>query len=165
MLIDRTEEKPKWVSPYEKQEERYRQLKETDNLAKYDNRAGVYAITINDVIVYIGKSKNLLRRYAQHQIEIEAEKQSIPKYIVLNQAWKYGFKIGFKQLYNCPKHCDDIEDRLGYREGYFIRKMLPPLNTQVPKEENWHSYTKNPNFDVSLARILDIQPQPYSWCG
>lgn len=39
-------------------------------LAPQYERAGVYAILLNQKIVYIGKSHNILRRMAQHYREI-----------------------------------------------------------------------------------------------
>lgn len=36
--------------------------------AKYENKVGIYAITCNDNIVYVGKSTNLFNRFVAHEM-------------------------------------------------------------------------------------------------
>ena len=50
---------------------------------KYDH-AGIYCIKIDSTIVYIGKSRNMLRRVAQHYVGIKTQKEK--KYRILAEA-------------------------------------------------------------------------------
>lgn len=34
----------------------------------------------------------------------------------------------------------DKLNEIGEKEGEYIRKYNPILNTQIPKEENWHTF-------------------------
>ena len=34
----------------------------------------------------------------------------------------------------------DKMEEIGEKEGEFIRKYQPVLNTQIPKEDDWHQY-------------------------
>ena len=44
---------------------------------------------------------------------------------------------------------------IGEKEGEYIRQYLPILNTQIPKEDDWHSFDTNPIDAKSvLADIL-----------
>lgn len=36
-----------------------------------------------------------------------------------------------------------IDNEIGTKEGEFIRMYNPVLNTQIPKEENWHKFDVN----------------------
>ena len=44
---------------------------------------GIYAIKINNIIVYVGKSTNMLKRIAEHISEIKHGTQLPHKYIIL----------------------------------------------------------------------------------
>lgn len=50
-------------------ENAYHWLKRKGLAPKYEH-AGIYCIKIDDKIVYIGKSKNMLRRIADHYVGI-----------------------------------------------------------------------------------------------
>ena len=63
---------------------------------KYE-KAGIYCIKIDDDIVYIGKSHNMLKRVAQHYVGIKS--QSELKYRILAEAHRKGHKIDFDVLY------------------------------------------------------------------
>ena len=125
-------------------------------------RPGIYGIYLEDKLVYIGKSKNMLRRWAQHMEEIEYKGATTVKYDVLRQAMKLGYQISFKELI-LIKEEEKRTDKLDILEGEMIRKHLPPLNQKVPTEENWRKTTMNPNFCSSITTILDIKPQPYKF--
>ena len=43
-----------------------------------------------------------------------------------------------------------IAEEIGEKEGYYIRKYKPALNTQIPKESDWKK------FDVKKEDIADI---------
>ena len=123
-------------------------------------RAGIYGIYLEDKLVYIGKSNNMLRRWVQHMEEIEYMGATTVKYDVLRQAMKLGFQSSFKELIQVN---EGGAKKLGELEGEMIRKHLPPLNQKVPKEEDWQKTTMNPNFCSSITTILGIKPKPYKF--
>ena len=64
-------------------ENMYEWLKRKGYAEKYDH-AGIYCIKIDDTIVYIGKSHNMLKRVAQHYAAIKGQKER--KYRILAEA-------------------------------------------------------------------------------
>ena len=115
---------------------------------KYDF-AGIYCIKIDDEIVYIGKSRNMLKRVAQHYVGIQ--KQSELKYRILAEARRKGHKINFDVLYYASRSgYNAIKDEIGTKEGEYIRKYKPALNTQIPKETDYRK------FDVCRVQTKDI---------
>ena len=65
-----------------------------------------------------------------------------------------GHVIGFDVLYNASSTArHDIDEEIGYMEGVFLRKYRPVLNTQIPKEEDWHK------FDVNTLDVKSILNQ------
>lgn len=117
--------------------------------------SGVYSITVNNKIVYIGKSKDILYRMAEHWASMGNPKEN--KYKVLAEAHRRRYNVRFNVLYTAKsKTRAEIEEEIGEREGYFIRLYQPPLNTQIPKEENWRSYTVNRGaLNISLDDIME----------
>lgn len=124
----------------------YSALIDTCAPGKYDC-AGLYSISIGDKLVYIGKSVNIKNRLCNHLLNIneeEAAKYKSNKYKVLREAINNGFPIIFDKIYESPKTAEeDIIEDIGEREGEYIRKYLPPLNYQIPKENNWHKFNTN----------------------
>lgn len=111
--------------------------------------AGIYCIKIDQTIVYIGKSTNMLKRVAQHYVGIQ--KQSALKYRIIAEAKRKGHKIGFDVLYYATQSgYNAVKDEIGTKEGEYIRKYKPALNTQIPKENNYHK------FDVCRVQTKDI---------
>ena len=119
--------------------------------AKYA-AAGIYSIYIDDNLVYIGKSKFMLRRICEHMAQISSKNaKKSNKYQVIDEALERGLRVRFDVI----AYVSDDEER-GYQEGVFIRKYAPILNYQIPREENWHRYTKNPMAaDITLDELLD----------
>lgn len=120
---------------------------------KYEH-AGIYCIKIDNILVYIGKSHNMLERISQHYVGIQKESES--KYRILAEAQRKGHNINFDVLYYATSRTrfDTIEE-IGEMEGELIRKYRPALNTQIPKAENWRKYTHNRTVQkVTLADIL-----------
>ena len=117
--------------------------------------SGVYSITVNNKIVYIGKSKDILYRMAEHWASMGNPKEN--KYKVLAEAHRRRYNVRFNVLYTAKSTTRaEIEEEIGEREGYFIRLYQPPLNTQIPKEENWRSYTVNRGaLNISLDDIME----------
>lgn len=105
---------------------------------KYDH-AGIYCILLDDHVVYIGKSVNMLERIAQHYVGIQCCNKD--KYHIMAQLQREGHPITFDVLYNASStNRHDIDEEIGYMEGMYLRQYRPPLNTQIPKEEDWHKY-------------------------
>ena len=105
---------------------------------KYEH-AGIYCIKIDNHIIYIGRSSNMLMRIAQHYVGIK--QQSERKYRIIAEAQRKGHSIGFDVLYYAHAHDPaGIESEIGQKEGEYIRQYRPLLNTQVPKEENWKQF-------------------------
>lgn len=134
----------------------YKWLKRDGWADKYEY-PGIYEIRIDDQTVYIGKSKNMLRRLAQHQIGIE--KQEERKYRILAEAKRHRHKVSFDVLYYAVELTPTlIEEELGEKEGEFIRANMPVLNTQIPKADNWRSYEINETANtITLSEILSQQ--------
>ena len=119
--------------------------------------SGVYSITVNNKIVYIGKSKDILYRMAEHWASMGNPKEN--KYKVLAEAHRRRYNVRFNVLYTAKsKTRAEIEEEIGEREGYFIRLYQPPLNTQIPKADNWRSYEINEIAStITLSEILQQQ--------
>lgn len=135
-------------------ENAYNWLKDKGLGVKYE-RAGIYCIKIDNEIVYIGKSQNMLRRIAQHYVGIQTEAEK--KYRIMAEARRKGCNIGFDVLYcaMCRGPIDQLQE-IGEKEGEYIRKYKPILNTQIPKEENWSKWDiSEVDARAVLQKILD----------
>ena len=74
-------------------ENMYQWLKRNGYADKYDH-AGIYCIKIDNIIVYIGKSTNMLRRVAEHYAAIKG--QETRKYRILGPDVKFCVSV-FRQ--------------------------------------------------------------------
>ena len=127
----------------------YNWLKRKGLAAKYEH-AGMYCIKIDNKIVYIGKSANMLRRIAQHYAGIQQGTEK--KYRIISEAERKGHPITFGVLYYAKSR--RLAERLaeiGEKEGEYIREYKPILNTQIPKAENWETWDIN---EVDARAIL-----------
>ena len=117
--------------------------------------SGVYSITVNNKIVYVGKSTNILYRMAEHWCSMGNPKEN--KYKVLAEAKRRNYNVKFNVLYSAKsKNKSEIEEEIGEREGYFIRLFQPPLNYLIPKEENWRGHTINRSaLNISPDEIME----------
>jgi len=92
----------------------------------------------------------MLKRVAEHYVLIK--KQCQKKYRILAEAQRKGHSINFDVLYYAKsKGYGDIKEEIGRKEGEYIRLYHPVLNTQIPKENDWHKYDTN---TVAVAEIL-----------
>ena len=134
-------------------ENMYKWLKRKGYAEKYEH-AGIYCIKIDETIVYIGKSYNMLKRVAQHYALIQ--QQAEKKYRILAEAQRKGHDINFDVLYYAHnRRYKDILAEIGEKEGEYIRKYNPVLNTQIPKEENWERWdTQTVDAKSVLKSIL-----------
>ena len=116
----------------------YQWLKRKGYGPKYEH-AGIYCIKIDNNIAYIGKSFNMLTRVSQHYVGIKTESEK--KYRLLSEIQRNGHSINFDVLYNAKSaKRSELEEELGQKECEYIRKYRPILNTQIPKESDWHKY-------------------------
>ena len=120
---------------------------------KYDH-AGIYCIRLGDQLVYIGKSINMLERVAQHYVGIQY--RNAEKYRIIAQLQQEGYPVNFDVLYDASSTArHDIDEEIGYMEGVYLRQYRPPLNTQIPKEEDWRKYeVKRIATEDELRRLL-----------
>lgn len=118
-------------------------------------KAGIYCIKIEDKIVYVGKSRDMLMRLCQHIINIETSK--INKYKVLREAKEKNHTIEFAVLYTSSAETQEGRDiDIGYQEAVWINELYPPLNYQIPKLHNYKSYTIQHSANtIRLEDILD----------
>lgn len=93
----------------------------------------------------------MMRRVAEHYVGIQKETEK--KYRILSEARRKGHPITFDVLYDAKgKRYAAIEEEIGRKEGELIRQYLPVLNTQIPKEENWHKWDVNA---VDAKKVLE----------
>ena len=120
--------------------------------SKYEH-PGIYCIKLNDQIVYIGKSQNMLERIAAHYVGVKTGSER--KYRLLAEAQRKGYPVQFDVLYYAKetKWLDIIEE-IGQKEGELIRQYRPILNTQIPKEENWRQWELNKVDDGEALELL-----------
>jgi hypothetical protein len=105
----------------------YQWLKRRGYSAKYEH-AGIYCIKLDNLVVYIGKSKNMLMRIAEHTVGTNLKKEH--KYKIINEARCRGLEVKFDVLYYAQaKQHADLIDELGRKEGEYIRLYRPVLNT------------------------------------
>ena len=128
----------------------YNWLKRKGLAAKYEH-AGIYCIKVDEKIVYVGKSRNMLRRIAQHYVGIKQESKK--KYRIISEVQRKGHSITFDVLYDAKskRHTDMIVE-IGEKEGEYIRHYHPILNAQIPKEEDWSKWDIN---DVDARKVLE----------
>ena len=126
-------------------------------LAQKYEHPGIYSISIGDQLVYIGKSRNMLRRLAQHWVGIQTGSER--KYRILAEAKRHGHSINFDVLYYAKARTSaTVEEEIGEKEGEYIRANLPVLNSQIPKAEDWHKYEINEIAKtITLSEILELQ--------
>ena len=111
------------------------------------DKAGIYCIKIDGIIIYIGKASNLLKRILAHQVNTEL---NLPehKYDVFRGIIQKGYTLCFEVLEYVP----NVKD-LKVIEGKWIRKYIPIMNYQIPKEDGIH-YTVNPIAKQATAQTV-----------
>lgn len=136
-------------------EEIYEELCKDEDLVHRYQKAGLYSIHIEDKLVYIGKSRNMLKRLASHMANTETSNSH--KYEILRQARDRGLKIQFSPIYYSLALTEQmIDDDIGFKEAEEIRRHLPPLNYQLPLLDNYHRFEVNKKAHrIQLAEILN----------
>lgn len=118
----------------------------TNDLLKRNIREqpGIYAITIDNYIAYIGQSKNVRQRCEQHIYNTEnATFNQEKKYLLLLSA-----KLGGHHI-DCVGISYGEVDGLLEAEAYYINEYEPCLNINTPKGKN----------DISGLKIEDVLSQ------
>ena len=129
-------------------ENMYEWLKRKGYAPKY-NHAGIYCIKIDDTIVYIGKSHNMLKRVSQHYAAIMGQTEK--KYRIFAEAQRKGHSINFDVLYHAAEtYYPAVKNEIGQKEGEYIRQYKPVLNTQIPREDDWRK------FDVCVVDAREV---------
>lgn len=123
-------------------------------------KPGIYALCLLDKVVYIGKSRELANRLAEHQLNIFQYNTKCKKYLLLKEAVQVfgSAAITYKILYYSPKEeQSEIDDDIGFKEAEFINQYQPILNTQYPKLDNYHSYTYK---NIKTLTLTDLFQTP-----
>ena len=95
----------------------------------------------------------MLERVAQHFVGVR--RGSERKYRILAEAQRKGQTVGFDVLYYAKsKNKKDILNEIGEKEGELIREYRPILNTQIPKEEDWHKWDINAVDAREVLKLL-----------
>lgn len=128
-------------------------------LEKYD-MPGVYSITVDNEIVYVGKARNMATRIANHMylikdayLKTEGEKF---KYGELRRALRNDYIIYFNVLYSSDlsneEEISKIDDDIGPQEAKFINMYMPKLNKQIPDLNDYHKYH---NKSYEMLNIIE----------
>lgn len=71
----------------------------------------------------------------------------------MSDAKERGHSIRFEVLYYAQSRDKSAtEEELGAKEGEYIRKYDPPLNTQIPHANNWRKWDLKP---IDVERLLN----------
>lgn len=91
------------------------------------SESGIYAITVDGYVAYVGQSKDMQRRCFGHIYRaLNKTPLSRKKYRILGDAWINKHAIDCKMLERCS------ESELDAKEKEMLKKYDPPLNTRMP---------------------------------
>lgn len=136
-------------------ENMYNRLRKSSyHVKKYDT-AGIYCIKIDDQIVYIGKSTNMLKRVSQHYAGIQTGSEK--KYRLIKEIQRKGHRVGFDVMYYAKRRGQALQEEIGYQEGVFIRRYMPIFNTQIPKENDWTKYDYREVKPDEIRKYFDCE--------
>ncbi len=127
-----------------------------ETVIKY-NHPGIYSVSIGDRLVYIGKSRDMLCRLAQHIFYTNNLQQTkTHKYRIFALARLMGYEVRFDVMYIATgKKENEIDKEIGEKEAELINRYLPPLNYQIPKMLNYKSFSVNKKANsITLMEIL-----------
>lgn len=115
------------------------------------NKSGCYIITCLNKILYVGSSKNILNRLANHLVHIEDENNKSNKYVQMRRVVELGFPLKFDILCECP------EEEIKFREAEYIAQLKPYLNTQLPYRADPRKYRYNKQAQtITAEQIMGI---------
>lgn len=106
-----------------------------------EQRAGIYCITVDMKIVYVGKSKNVQQRCRSHIYNIQnAMFNQEKKYLLLLSAFLGGHWVDCFPIQYCDIDClSELEDR-------YIEEFNPKLNILTQTGKN----------DISKLKVEDL---------
>ena len=111
----------------------YQWLKRRGYSAKYEH-AGIYCIKIDNTIVYIGKSTNMLRRIAEHYVAIKTNRDNRSKYYVLAEAKRKGHAINFDVLYDADAVvATGLHDLYKTKKDYSVHALRVRMQVRLVK--------------------------------
>jgi excinuclease UvrABC nuclease subunit len=91
------------------------------------SESGIYAITIDGYVAFVGKSKEMQKECFRHiSRALNKTPLSRKKYRILGDAWINKHAIDCKMLERCS------ESELDAKEKEMLKKYDPPLNTRMP---------------------------------
>ena len=83
----------------------------------------------------------MLQRLSEHYVGIKTGSEK--KYCIIQEIKKKGHDVTFSVLYYAKEtKRNAIDEEIGAKEGEYIRKYRPLLNTQIPKEDSWRKYDR-----------------------
>ena len=141
-----------------KDQEILEELQKKPYMVNKYQKPGIYTISLlledREILVYIGKSTDMLKRISSHMANIDFDKSN--KYRVLKQAKNRGITIQFDTTYYSSAIGEqNIKDDIGLEEAKQIRQFTPPLNYQIPHLDNYHSFDTNKKAKtITLPEIL-----------
>lgn len=107
------------------------EIKESQPLevyAEYSGVCGIYGIWIDEKLVYIGSSTDVLLRWSFHQThtfyDFGQHDYKEDKYRIFREAKERGCRIHFQLLEKCPKGALNILERR------YINNLKPALNME-----------------------------------
>lgn len=135
----------------------YEELKEAwggheeDLINKYQKQ-GIYCIKVENMIVYVGKSRNMLERIYNHFTSIlNTNLTKTKKYVILREIRNMGYTINFDVLQDCSGMTDD---ELGEVEGEYIRTFRTDLNQQIPNKGDYKHWSINKRAKYITAKEI-----------
>ena len=134
-----------------------KELEQNQEISRKYSHPGIYSVAIGGKLVYIGKSRDMLCRLAQHIFYTNNLSQTkTHKYKIFALAQLMGYEMKFDVMYVATgKSEKEVDDEIGKKEAELINKYLPPLNYQIPKMLNYHSFTVNKKANtITLLELL-----------
>lgn len=132
-------------------------LNRNQELVEKYNHPGIYSVSIGDKLAYIGKSRDMICRLAQHIFYTNnLQETKTHKYKIFALARLMGYDVRFDVMYVASGKSEaEIDDEIGKKEAELINQYLPPLNYQIPKMLNYKSFTVNKRANtITLLELL-----------
>lgn len=132
------------------------QLKQDNAVCRKYSHAGIYSISIGNQLVYIGKSRDMLCRLAQHIFySNNLAYTKSHKYQIFALAKLLGYDVRFDVIYYSTTTGYDTDEDIGKKEAELINKYQPCLNYQIPNINDYQHYTVNRKAkSITLMQIL-----------
>lgn len=106
-----------------------------------DEKCGIYAIIIDNKVVYVGQAQNLIKRATIHFDHI-LNTQVRHKYYLLNQAYRENRSIDCVLLDECERNKLNTQEKANFDKYRCANRKCPPLNFLFFKNLENYPYTK-----------------------